>query len=248
MRSFFTGLFAAFAFVFLVAWTSTGDIKVTSSLLLSSVAKFYGATGVNKIQVPDNLASALVVEDSLNGADLMVLATTDSSEYVSVAVPLQLSSVEKFTGATGVNKLQAPDNLAAALVIEDSTNGTDLVNFVTTDSNEAVTFQVPFYGTLSAVAAAGTTQADATAIPAGAVWVTVSASDGTKGVTLPTGSAVTCVRVMSQVTAAANTLKVYGHNSDNDTINGAAADAAYVQMAGTALTYCTPDGIAWKTY
>jgi alpha-D-ribose 1-methylphosphonate 5-phosphate C-P lyase len=76
----------------------------------------------------------------------------------------------------------------------------------------------------------------------------VTAANGTTGITLPTGSHWGCIQIMSQVTGAANTLRVYGHNSDNDTINGAAADVAYVQMAGTSISYCTVNGTGWTTY
>ncbi len=103
-------------------------------------------------------------------------------------------------------------------------------------------------GMLATAAAAGTNQATATALTAGSDFYTITAADGAKGITLTQAAAGTCFRVMSQVTGATNTLLVYGHNSDNDTINGAAADAAYVQMAGTSLTYCTADGTAWFTY
>lgn len=101
-------------------------------------------------------------------------------------------------------------------------------------------------GTKSTVAAAGNNQATATAMAATADWVTVTGVDGTKGITLPSGSVQACVRVMSQ--DVTNVLFVYGHNSDNDTINGAAADASYTHAIGTSLVYCTADGTAWFTY
>lgn len=67
----------------LVAWTSAGDVKITG-ILQSKVQQFYGATGTNFLKVPDNLASALVVEDTLNGGDLLTLTTTDSGEKLAV--------------------------------------------------------------------------------------------------------------------------------------------------------------------
>lgn len=183
----------------MLAWTSAGDIKVTGSLL-SQVQRFYGATGTNFIKVPDNLASALIVEDYENGRDIATVKTTNGAEYLN--------------------------------------------------------FNMPFAGTLSTVAAAGTGQTTATAIPVGAVWVTVSANDGTKGVLLPSGSVATCVRISAQATGVSaasgqvetNTLLVYGSTSDDDTINGLSADASYRQNPATSLTYCTANGTAWLTY
>ena len=69
----------------LVAWTSAGDITVTGVLKSLGVMRFSGATGVNFVKVPDNLATALTVEDYENGADLLTLTTTNSSEKLTVS-------------------------------------------------------------------------------------------------------------------------------------------------------------------
>lgn len=101
-------------------------------------------------------------------------------------------------------------------------------------------------GTLSTVAAAGTNQATATSLGVAADWVTVTAADGTRGATLPTGSVARCVRVMNRVNASV--LNMYGDNGENDTINGGAADAVFAQAGGTSLVYCTSNGTDWLTY
>jgi hypothetical protein len=105
-------------------------------------------------------------------------------------------------------------------------------------------------GARATVAGAGTNQATGTALTSVNLnsLVTVTGANGTVAITLPTGSNLGCIQIMTEVTSAANTLLVFGHNSDNDTINGAAADAVYTQMAGTSLKYCTADGVAWLTY
>lgn len=103
--------------------------------------------------------------------------------------------------------------------------------------------------TRETAAAAGSTQADATALSATSDCHSVTGADGTKGVTLPqtaTGGSFYCHSIMSQVVGS--NLKVYGHNSDNDTINGGAADAVYVQLGGTTIDYCTTNGTDWTTY
>lgn len=117
-------------------------------------------------------------------------------------------------------------------------------------STTAFRCQTSSLSSRATVAAAGTNQATGTALTSVNInaGVTVTGANGTKAITLPTGSDIGCINIMSQTTGATNVLNVYGHNSDNDTINGAAADAVYVQMAGTSLTYCTTNGVAWFTY
>ncbi len=103
-------------------------------------------------------------------------------------------------------------------------------------------------GTKGTVTATGTTQATATAITAGFDFYQALACDGTKGITLTQGGAGTCFTIMAVSSTSTNICKVYGHNSDNDTINGGAADAVYNHIAGASLLYCTADGTAWLTY
>jgi hypothetical protein len=103
-------------------------------------------------------------------------------------------------------------------------------------------------GARASVAAAGTNQATGTALTSVNLnsEVEVTAADGTKAITLPTGALPGCVNIFSS--AVTQALNVFGHNSDNDTIAGAAADAVFVQTARTRVKYCTVDGIAWLTY
>lgn len=103
------------------------------------------------------------------------------------------------------------------------------------------------FGAHASVAAAGDTIADCTALTSVNLnsEVTVTGADGTKAICLPTGSYPGCIRIMSSAVTSA--LDVFGNNSDNDTIAGAAADAVFVQTARTSLKYCTADGVAWLT-
>lgn len=103
-------------------------------------------------------------------------------------------------------------------------------------------------GIKSTAAAAGTNQSTATALSTNIDFYTITGCDGTKGITLTQAGTGTCIRIMAQDSTVTNTCKVYGHNSDNDTINGGAADAAYTQVAGTSLTYCNSNGTDWFTY
>lgn len=175
------------------------------------------------------------------GSGYAVFAESNSGIY---SLGLACDTTSPVKACASITPQNADPTAAAIGDLYVYTGGIPRVAIATTP----VFVSVSNLGTKSTVAAAGTDQATATALAAGSDWVTVTAADAAKGVTLPTGAIATCVRIMSQVTAAANTLSVYGHNSDNDTINGAAADAAYVQMAGTSLVYCTADGTAWFTY
>lgn len=91
-----------------------------------------------------------------------------------------------------------------------------------------------------AVAAAGSTQANAAALTLGALNV-VSAADGTKGVVLPVGAAGDVVRVYSSV--ATNGLKIYPPSGGD--INDGTADAAItIEGKSYALLECV-DGTTW---
>ncbi len=103
-------------------------------------------------------------------------------------------------------------------------------------------------GTLTEVAATGSDQAGAAALPITADWVTVTGCDGAKGITLTTGGTAKCVRIMAQSSTAADKCLVYGHASDNDTVGPGIADAPYTHNAGVSLVYCTTNGVAWKPY
>ncbi len=105
-------------------------------------------------------------------------------------------------------------------------------------------------GAKAAVVPTGSTQANGTnltSVNANSI-VTVSGANGTKAITLPTSALPMCIRINSQVTGASNTLAVFGHASDSDTINGATGASGYVQMAGTTINYCAADGATWLTY
>lgn len=95
----------------LVAWTSAGDVKIVGSLL-AKVERFYGATGTNFVKVPDNVASALVVEDYENGGDLLTLTTTDSSEQLTIAS--RYLGITSVSGALTASAFSAQGTVAAS--------------------------------------------------------------------------------------------------------------------------------------
>jgi hypothetical protein len=91
-----------------------------------------------------------------------------------------------------------------------------------------------------AVAAAGSTQADAAALTLGTLNV-VSAADGTKGVKLPAAAPGDVVRVYSS--AATNALKVYAQTGG--AINAGAANAAFSQTAQKVAVFECTNGTDW---
>jgi hypothetical protein len=109
-------------------------------------------------------------------------------------------------------------------------------------------------GSRSTVAAAGTNQATCTALGSATMGsrVAVTGANATTAVCLPTGGSAStyipmCINIQSTVNTNTAYLPVFGNNSDNDTINGAAADAVYTMGAGASVTFCTIDGVAWLT-
>lgn len=109
-------------------------------------------------------------------------------------------------------------------------------------------------GSRSTVAGAGTNQGNATQFASTTMgsFVAVTAADATVGVDLPTGGSATtyvpgCITVQSTVNTNTAYLKIYGANADDDTINGAGADAVYTMGAGSRVQFCSIDGVAWLT-
>jgi hypothetical protein len=94
----------------------------------------------------------------------------------------------------------------------------------------------------ASTAAAGTTTADAGVLPAAtaAVYPT-TAADGTKGVRIHAADKVTGRMLFIGNGVAAQALKIYPPSGG--TINGAAADAAFVSTSGSGITiYCLNGG------
>ncbi|AMV23429.1 hypothetical protein VT84_03400 [Gemmata sp. SH-PL17] len=92
-----------------------------------------------------------------------------------------------------------------------------------------------------AVAAAGSTQADAAALIGGALNI-VTGADATKGVLLPVAAAGDVVRVYSQ--AATNILKVYPRTGG--AINEGAANASVSAVARKPAIFECLDGTNWS--
>ena len=151
-----------------------GTVDISGDLTLSAGgdgALVFGTAGENSIKIPDNQASALIIEEANNA--YITFTTTDSSEAITVAKPTTFSGALDINAAVdisgdltlsaggdgalvfataGENSIKIPDNQGSALIIEEANNA--YMTFVTTDSSEAVSVAKTL--TLSTVAAAGT--------------------------------------------------------------------------------------------
>lgn len=97
--------------------------------------------------------------------------------------------------------------------------------------------------TVASVAAAGSTQGDATAITeTGPALIEVTGADATKGAALPAAAAG---QVLFVKNAAAAVLKLYP--ASGDAINGLAANASLDMAANTSAVLCAKDGTTWYT-
>jgi hypothetical protein len=91
------------------------------------------------------------------------------------------------------------------------------------------------------VAATGSTQADAAAVPTTARIIDVTAADNTKGVVLPPGSAGLEIILYN---GTASTLKVYPPVGGD--INDGSTDAAFSHVTKVPRTYRCIDGTTWS--
>jgi hypothetical protein len=220
----------------------TPTTVVASTSVTTPIAIFNGLTGANEIRLPANLADALSIEDSTG--DLLVFTTTTGAHAIASAAAwthtgnVTLSGAVDliFSGTTGQPEIVVPDNVADALSIKDATGGADILVITTTNSAEAVAFNVPIRPktTIVAVAAAGSTVADAGQLPRGNVCH-ISSDGAAKGVKLPTGVAGDCMWVINDSATAAELYAASG-----GTVNGLSADASIVVPASKGvLCFCT---------
>jgi hypothetical protein len=164
------------------------------------------------------------------------------------------SQILDLTGvATGEAIVNVKDNLASAFEVKQSTNS--YLKVITTNGSEAVAVGQPLAPTQvqpaigASTAAAGTTTADAGALPAGtaAVYPTTGADDA-KGVRVHASDKVTGRMLFIGNGVANKILLVYPPTGG--TINGAAADAAFSSASGKGVVMvCLSSGantwLAW---
>jgi hypothetical protein len=173
----------------LPAWAA--DLVAAAGITLPTVT-FNGATTVNKLIVPDNLADALSIVEGAN--KYVTIVTTNAGEKITVSKSLEISGAIDliFAGTTGQPEIVVPDNVADALSVKDSVGGADIIVITTTNGSEAVAFtpKVTCANGLTCAAVDVTPDDSESAlnmIPAGAVHVDVQAvtNDANDFIVLP---------------------------------------------------------------
>ncbi len=216
--SYSTGLFSAGSSTFSPTDNATQAWKVPSEGLIGVRAR---ATAVGSGQ-----ADFVLVSERIGGNPFFSIASSGST----VGSLTTFQAGINFTGATTVNTVSMPDNLADALNIKEATNS--YLKFITTNSAEAIVLGKSL--TLSqgaSTAGLGTTFADAAALPAGTgAYYPTTAADGTVGVIIDVADKVSN-RILFIGNGVSNAiLKVYGPSGA--VINGAAANAAFSSASG----------------
>lgn len=170
-----------------------------------------------------NRTNAVVLINAARRGDLNALGEIldDILDSLDDLSETELDFVDGVTAGTG---------LASKAVVLDASG-----NFIMPDNGV-------FGFSRAAVAAAGTTAADATALTDQVNLVT--ASDNAKGVALP--AAATTVGPIWVINTVANaSLLVYPVNGGNDNINGLAEDAAFTLGPGQAAMFTPTSGTQW---
>lgn len=144
--------------------------------------------------------------------------------------------------ATGEGVTAIADNLAVAWAVKEAANTYFAAK--TTDAAEAsVIGKPPIMCQGASTAAAGTTTADATALPSGTgYFYPTTAADDTKGVRIAAADDVANRHIFVGNGVSNKILKVYPPSGG--TINGAAADAAFSSASGKGVQlYCISAGV-----
>lgn len=249
-----------------VTTNSSESVAFTPAVTMASTL---AVTGVLTQTVPPNVSVGAAVSAAGSSKTDATALTKEYNEVSGTA----LQGVSLLTAAAGLHQLVYNSGTTTIIVYPlDAGNDTLAVNDFAALSAD-VGYAVGPKGSLdcyaytttawhcryrmgarSTVAAAGTNQATGTALGSATMgsYVAVTAADATKAITLPTGGTSTtyvpgCVSVQSTVNTNTAYLPVFGHNSDDDTINGAAADAVFTMGAGATVTFCSIDGVAWLT-
>lgn len=180
----------------LPAWAA--DLVAAAGITLPTVT-FNGATTVNKLIVPDNLADALSIVEGAN--KYVTIVTTNAGEKITLAKSLELSGAIDliFTGTTGQSEITVVTNLADALSIKDSAG--DLIVITTTTGAQvlAITPKTTFATGVQITGQVAQNQGAPAAIADGDTAVTAAnlaakiltmAATAARAPTVPTGTAM----------------------------------------------------------
>ena len=150
------------------------------------------------------------------GENRFLGARTSDAQNIVPVLGVDSSSNTKVNALSGKSVILSVDGTAAA-------------TFTSTTSTIP-----PLVTTYEAVAAAGSTVADAAALSGTKYVHQVTGADGTKGVKFVTATPVGSIQIILNTTAAV--LKVYGESGS--TVNGGSADAAFSALTGIKPIIC----------
>lgn len=158
-------------------------LSFTSNSAFAAGITFSGATGINIVSMPDNLADSLSFAEG--ATEYLTFVTTDGSEGISLKKDTTLSGGVDliFSGTTGQSKIKFTDNLADALTLGEAANA--YITFVSTDGSEKVSVVKNLVGTLG-ITSIGPTSGIGYATGAGGTVTQITSR--TTGVTLNTVS------------------------------------------------------------
>jgi hypothetical protein len=112
------------AYVTFVTTNSGEKITFSKAIEVATTLTYTGATGVNKILMQDNLASALIIGEGSNA--YITFVTTDSSEKITVAKDIASSKGFTSSAPTGVGIGYATGAGGAVTQATDRTTGVTL--------------------------------------------------------------------------------------------------------------------------
>ncbi len=247
------------------AISAPGTVKMTASEAITAGANVYAAAA-GKVASTGTIIEGQALEAATTDGDIIEVVpihnrdvstattgTTAATFQVDSDLGKPRAGLKSQTGGTGdfVAYLQAPAtlsaartftldgdadatiaNIATAQTLSNKTLASPIVTGLTTDSN-----------TTTPVAAAGSTVADAGALPS--TYISHITSDGaTKGVKLPavTAGGVVMIVVNDSGTAA----ELYAESTG--TVNGLAADASVVIPASKGVLCISTAAKTWKVF
>ena len=145
------------------------------------------------------------------------------------------------TAGTGAATATATGNTVLGKAVIDAASGDTYVRVML--ATGATSTAQPIF-TPEAVAAAGSSQSDATAVGASTGFVHATAADATKGIKLPAAVAGRTI-IVKNSDAANAVLKVYP--ATGDAINAISANSALSMAAKTSAVFVALDGTTWYT-
>lgn len=213
-------------------------LTFTSNSAFGAGISFTGATTVNVISIPDNLADSLSIAEG--ATSYITFVTTDGSEGISVKKDMTLASGVDliFSGTTGQSLIKFPDNLASALVMGEAANA--YITFCTTDSGEKITFAKSCFFSNGIIANTGgstaiTTTRAVTRADAGGNFTVAQSSAYTITVAQPLGAGERYV--FQCVSPGANDVSIVATSC---TFEGTITiDAATIPATGSTLKFAT---------